>query len=68
MAEKHELQKQLGSGRKAQRRASKRIEAAEQEAASLTHQLANARHQITALRGHEADLEAQVRADSHVAL
>lgn len=61
MAERHELQKQLGSGRKAHRKATKRLEAAEHEAATLGAELADASRQIAALRSQTEDLTAQVK-------
>ncbi|KAK9868595.1 hypothetical protein WJX84_006054 [Apatococcus fuscideae] len=61
MGERHELQKQLGSGRKAHRKATKRLEAAEHEAATLGAELADASRQIAALRSQTEDLTAQGR-------
>ena len=60
MAERHELQKQMGSGRKAQRKAIKRLEAAEQEAAELRAELVDATHKLSAMRSHEDGLDKQV--------
>ena len=61
MAERHELQKQVGSGRKAQRKATKRLEAAEQEAAELRAEMTDLAHKLSATRTHAADADTQVR-------
>lgn len=64
MAERHELQKQVGSGRKAQRKATKRLEAAEQEAAELRAELVDAAHKLSAMKSHEDGLDKQVCSSS----
>ncbi len=60
MAEKHELQRQVGSGKKAHRRASKRVEVAEQEACALHTELTDVKHKLAALKSHSDDLQDQV--------
>ena len=65
MAERHELQKQVGSGRKAQRKATKRLEAAEQEAAELRAEMTDLAHKLSATRNPQSPTHGQVAALSH---
>ena len=60
MAEKRDLQKQLGSGKKAHRKVAKRVEAAEQETGALRAELADVKHKLVAVKSHSDDLEDQV--------